>query len=111
MITIEIPRDQWKEFLRSFSGRHQGWLAQFEPSFDGESQSLKSISVESGEMILIETETHDTASTHLIRNPSRLCVDVTAEGAEAGLVVESSEGTAILRFRSAIPPELVDDVA
>lgn len=38
-------------------------------------------------------------------------LEQTDEGADAALAIKSADGTALLRFRSAVLPEMVDAVA
>jgi hypothetical protein len=50
--------------------------------------------------------------THIVAHPTRVQVEETPEGAEVAIEIESqSEGTTLVRFRSAVLPELVDGVS
>jgi hypothetical protein len=49
---------------------------------------------------------------HVIAAPKRVLLKETETGATEALEIESSDGeTTLLRFRSVIPPELVDGIA
>jgi hypothetical protein len=46
--------------------------------------------------------------THTINRPSEVSLEQTDEGADAALAIKSEDGvTALLRFRSAVLPEMV----
>ena len=47
--------------------------------------------------------------THTISRPTAVSLEQTDEGADAALAIKSEDGvTALLRFRSAVLPEMVD---
>jgi hypothetical protein len=49
--------------------------------------------------------------THTITDPTRLWLEQTSQGANAALEIESAgEVKTLLRFRSALPAEMVDGV-
>ena len=123
MSAREIPREEWPRFLDEFSRAHAGWLVTVEErSPDGSARELvhevplSGVSVElyGGQTRGIEiiAGPRDEEWTHRIAAPTRLRLNETSEGAEEGIETESIGGlrTAI-RFRSAVPPELVDGVA
>jgi Family of unknown function (DUF5335) len=118
----EIPRDEWIEFFDGFSRQHEGWLAAVEVfgtdigaqvearelPFTGITADLKDgedmVSIILGE----EAEDH---VTHTISRPTHVRLEQTAEGANAALQIESADGTTtLLRFRSAVLPEMVDGI-
>jgi hypothetical protein len=123
MATKEIPREEWTRFLDTFSRQHEGWLATLEifgteigaqqeardlplegitaTSADDESQS---ISINLG-------NTAEDHVTHTITEPTRLWLEQTSEGANAALEIESADKVkTLLRFRSALPADMVDGV-
>jgi hypothetical protein len=123
MATKEIPREEWTRFLDTFSRQHEGWLATLEilgaeigaqqeardlplqgitaTSTDDESQS---ISISLG-------NTAEDHVTHTITEPTRLWLEQTSEGANAALEIESADKVkTLLRFRSALPADMVDGV-
>ena len=125
MPTHEIPRDEWSPFLERYSRQHEGWLATLEvfgpeigaqqeardlplegitaASKDG-SRGTVSISISLG-------NAPDDHVTHMITDPTRLWLEQTSQGANAALEIESAgEVKTLLRFRSALPAEMVDGV-
>ena len=124
MRTREIPRDEWIAFFDAFSRRHEGWLATVEV-FGGdagaqtEARELPLVGVtadlrggggDAVSIIVGGAEAGDHV-THTVLRPARVRVEQTEEGADVALRVESADGvTALLRFRSAVLPEMVDGV-
>lgn len=123
MATREIPRDEWVEFCDGFSRQHEGWIgtievfgpeigAQFEARdlpFAGITAELK----EGGEDVITITtlEQPERHVTHTIVSPKKVWLEEAEDGAHEALNVEASDGTAtLLRFRSAVLPEMVDGV-
>jgi Family of unknown function (DUF5335) len=123
MPTQEIPRDEWTTFFDRFSRQHEGWLATLEVlSTDIGAQEeardlpLEGISATSKdsapEIIAISLgKTPENHVTHTISDPTRLWLQQTAQGANAALEIESADQVkTLLRFRSALPAEMVDGV-
>jgi Family of unknown function (DUF5335) len=122
MPTQEIPRPEWNHFFAGFSRQHEGWLATLEvfaPEVGAQEEAhelpLEGISIGSAD------ETPDVISinlgkriedhvTHTITEPEHVWLEQTSEGANAALEIESANETkTLLRFRSAVRPEMVDD--
>jgi uncharacterized protein DUF5335 len=119
----EIPREEWAEFLDSFSRQHEGWLvtvevlgeeigAQVEAQgvpLEGITAELKgsrkdSISITVG----LNPSEH---ATHNIQAPTHVRIEQAENGADIALQIESSDAaTTLLRLRSAMLPEMVDGV-
>jgi hypothetical protein len=123
MVTREIPRSEWTEFFDGFSRRHEGWLVTIEvldkaigAQVEAEDRPLKGITSDRGGPdsdieVMTGTGPEDTL-THIVAHPTRVQVEETPEGAEVAIEIESqSEGTTLVRFRSAVLPELVDGVS
>src|SRR2546425_10276560 len=121
MTTQEIPRDDWSQFLDKFSGQHEGWLASLEvfatdlgAQVEVRERSFEGIaiasSVNGSETIAISLgKSPEDHLTHTIAKPKRVWLEQTAAGANAALEIESQDETkTLLRFRSALPPEMVD---
>ena len=54
----------------------------------------------------------DDYITHTISAPAQVSLEQTDEGADVALAVRAADGTTtLLRFRSAVLPEMVDAVA
>jgi hypothetical protein len=119
----EISRDEWAEFCDSFSRQHEGWISTIEVfgpdigaqveargiSFAGITAELKT----GGEDVITITtrEQPEGHVTHVITSPKKVMLEETEEGAHEALKVEAADGAAtLLRFRSAVLPEMVDGV-
>jgi hypothetical protein len=123
MPTLEIPSDEWKGFLDRFSRQHEGWLATLEvfaPEIGAQQEALElplegiSAAMKDSEPRTIAIslgKTPEDHVTHTIVEPTRVWLEQTPEGANAALEIESADGTkTLLRFRSALPSEMVDGV-
>jgi Family of unknown function (DUF5335) len=119
----EIPRDEWVEFLDSFSRQHEGWLVTVEvlgseigAQVEAQELPLQGITAElkdGGEdaisVILGGGPTGHV--THSITGPTHVRIEQTEDGADMTLQIESGDGvTTLVRFRSAILPEMVDGI-
>jgi hypothetical protein len=123
MPTEEIPREEWTNFFEGFSRQHEGWLATLEifaPDVGAQRQArdlpLEGVSISSSadspNSIAInlgnDPENH---VTHTIAQPEHVWIETTSQGANLALEIESENQTkTLLRFRSALPPEMVDGV-
>lgn len=123
MATKEIPRDEWTTFLDAFSKQHEGWLATLEIlSADiGAQQEARDLPLEGLSFISIDSEPETivislgTAAedhvTHVVPKPTRVWLEQNLEGANAALEIESEDDVkTLLRFRSALPADMVDGV-
>jgi hypothetical protein len=122
MPTQEIPRNDWNNFFNVFSRQHEGWLATLEvfaPDIGAQEEArempLEGISLASegsADAIAISLgKTPENHLTHTITKPQHVWLDQTSEGANAALEIESeNQNKTLLRFRSALPPEMVDGV-
>ena len=124
MRTQEIPKKEWTYFFDSFSRKHKGWLANLEifgPEIGAQVEerelALEGIADEWNETecntIMIMTGVKpDGHVTHSIIRPTHVSLEQTDEGADAALAIKSGDGViTLLRFRSAILPEMVDAIA
>ncbi len=123
MPTQEIPRQDWNNFFDGFSRQHEGWLATLEifaPDVGAQEEAhelpLEGISIASGgngaDAIAISLgKTPEDHVTHTITKPEHVWLEQTSGGANAALEIESeNQNKALLRFRSSLPPEMVDGV-
>ena len=123
MPTQEIPRGEWPTFLDRFSRQHEGWLATLEVlAIDiGAQQQARDLPFEgitttsrdsTPETIAISLgKTPEDHVTHTISEPTRVWLDQTPAGANAALEIESADKVkTLLRFRSALPADMVDGV-
>ena len=122
MPTQEIPRDEWTTFLDTFSRQHEGWLSTLEilGTDIGAQQEvlnlpLEGISVSRDSVpetiaISLGNDAEDHV-THTVTKPTRIWLEQTSQGANAALEIESEdEVKTLLRFRSALPADMVDGV-
>jgi hypothetical protein len=121
MPTQEIPRDEWNNFFDRFSRQHEGWLATLEvfgPDIGAQEEAhelpLEGTSIDSGSngAIVIDLgKTPEDHVTHTITEPEHVWLEQTSGAANAALEIESENETkTLLRFRSALRPEMVDGV-
>ena len=123
MPTQEIPRGEWPTFLDRFSRQHEGWLATLEVlAIDiGAQEQARDLPFEgitatsrdsTSETIAISLgKTPEDHVTHTISEPTRVWLDQTPAGANAALEIESADKVkTLLRFRSALPADMVDGV-
>ena len=113
MTTQEIPRDEWKTFLNTFSRQHEGWLATLEilgaeigAQQEARDLPLEGITVTSStdvpeEIAISLGKTPEDHVTHTIIKPSRIWLEQTSQEANAALEIESPDNVkTLLRFRS-----------
>ena len=124
MKTQEIPKNEWTGFFDSFSRKYEGWLVSLEifgneigAQVEERNLTLEGITAEwnetEGNTIMIMTGAKpDDHVTHSIAHPTQVYREQTDEGADAALAIKSVDGiTTLLRFHSAVLPEMVDAVA
>ena len=122
MPTQQIPREEWTRFLDTFSRQHEGWLVTLEilGTDIGAQQEVLNLPLEGisasrdsvPETIAISlgNDAKDHL-THTVTNPTRIWLEQTSQGANAALEIESAdEVKTLLRFRSALPADMVDGV-
>jgi hypothetical protein len=123
MSTREIPRDEWVAFFDSFSRQHEGWLASVEVfglEFGAQEEAhelpLRGIiaDLKGGDddtISIIAGDRPEDHVTHTVVAPKRVRLEETAEGGHRALEIVAASGvTTLLRFRSAVLPEMVDGV-
>ena len=124
MQTKEIPKNECSGFFDSFSRKHKGWLVTaeiFGPDIGAQVEqrhmTLEGITDEcdevEGNTIIIMTDAKPEGHiTHSINGPTAVSLEQTDQGADAALAIKANDGTmTLLRFRSAVLPEMVDAVA
>ena len=119
----EIPRGEWLSFLDGFSRQHERWLVTVEivakqlgHVIAVENRALQGVTPESSnghERIAIAVGTAEADHmTHFVSGPKRIRLLETADGTTLGLEIEAADSTTTLvRFRGAMRPEMLDDVA
>ena len=119
----EIPREEWTEFLDSFSRQHEGWLVTVEvlgeeigAQMEAEGKPLEGITAKlknGGEdsISIIVGRTPAEHITHNIQSPTHVRIQQAENGADIALQIESSDGeTTLVRLRSVMLPEMVDGI-
>jgi hypothetical protein len=121
MPTLNVPREQWGEFLESFSRRHRAWLATVDQSADAIALG-RSAEAPLG-AIKATREGRDVRAIEIvlagdghvpvrIENPRTIRVEQTGGGAESGLEIVDAEGVSThVGFRTTVRPEMVDGLA
>lgn len=123
MKTRELQRTEWPGFFDSFSRQHEGWLTTLEifgPEIGNQIEerdlTLEGVTAElanAGDKIeiMLGAKPNDHI-TRTISAPAQVSLEQTDEGADVALAIKTQEGTTtLLRFRSAMLPEMVDAVA
>jgi uncharacterized protein DUF5335 len=121
MQTRQIPKTEWPMFFERFSQRHEGWLVKleiFDPEIgaqvEGTGLILEGLTDEYNEMtgntiMIMAGNTPEDHLTHSISHPTEVSLGRTDGGADQALSIKSADGTtALLSFRSAVLPEMVD---
>jgi hypothetical protein len=118
MPTIEVPVDEWPEFLEVFSRQHRAWLITVEAPIGGvgEPRPLGAVRPERdrGRISAIEVSFagDSGADTLRIENPMSVRVRQTAAGADQALEIRDDEGFCTrLGFRAIAQPEMLDGLA
>ncbi len=113
----EIPRKGWRSFFKAFSKSHEGWLATlevFEPSSGTESvavnRPLEGISLDGGSVVITVDGELDQHFTHVVEAPESVFLEIEGPHAEKAVKIRTAKGSVEVRFRSALPPEMVDGV-
>ncbi len=104
----EIERNDWARFFESFTMQHDQWLV----TVDGEGDALPLEGIVARDANVVVHLGRD------IRHHRRITIDAARVrvrhegGVDEGLDIESTDGHVTrLRFRSPMPPELVDGIA
>jgi hypothetical protein len=101
----EIERNDWGRFFESFTMQHDQWLV----SVDGEKESmpLEGI-VERDGRVVVHLGRDISHHRRITIDAARVVVEQDG-GIDQGVDIEASDGHVTrLRFRSPMPPELVD---
>lgn len=121
MPTQEILREEWARYFEEFSRRHEGWLVTVEilgldigDQVQVRNLPLEGIVVERSdngdEMTVIAGSRPGARISHTITAPSRVWVKQNEQGADEALEIESPSGAVLVRFKSAVLPEVVDGI-
>ncbi len=119
---VEVEPRNWMSFLDGFSRQHEGWLASIEVSTPGGKltevvdRRLRGVSIDHADgkrrLYVAVGDAPDECLIHVVNTPTQIRFKRTRTGAHQGLEIESADGsTTIVRFRSAMPPEMLDGIA
>jgi hypothetical protein len=118
MSTIDVPVDEWPEFLETFSREHRAWLTTVEPPIGGlrEPRPLGAVTpARDGRRIsAIEVSFAEDSGADILRieNPMTVRFRQTAGGADRALEIVDDEGFCTrLGFRTIAKLEMLDGVA
>jgi hypothetical protein len=119
---VEIEPHDWNSFLDSFSRQHEGWLVSIKAASPGgkvmevENRRLRAVGIgrSNGEQrayVEVGDAQHGIV-THIADAPTNIRFKRTTTGEHEGLDIVSADGsTTLIRFRSAMLPEMLDDIA
>jgi len=124
MKTQEIPEKEWTVFFDNFSRKYECSLINLEvfgleigAQVEERELALEGIThhwaeTEGNTITIMTGVKPDDHITHSVTSPTSVSLEQTDEGADAALAIKSGDGlTTLLRFRSAVLPEMVDAVA
>ncbi len=120
MKTVAVRPAAWTSFFDAFSRRHQGWLMKLtvlDPKLGAQTEAvelpLQGIVADTrGKAITIQMGNLPDDVEHAVRNAKRVWIELGDDDSEAAVEIESTDGTkAILEFRSAVLPEMVNGLA
>jgi len=115
----DIPRDQWREELESFSRSHEGWMVQVmvaepdrPPHAEALNVPLQGVIATRGPGSAVSVMVGGRRTPHLtheVRNAVKIDIEETDTGTTSALHVRAGDGsTTTVTFRSRMPAEEVD---
>jgi hypothetical protein len=122
MATKEIPPQQWESFFDMFSRKHQGWRVTVEvlgdeigAELEAKEMPLEGITADTKDknhaISIILREKGAGHLTHIVSEPRYVRLKQAQDGADEALAIESLDRvTTLVRFRSAMLPEMLDGV-
>ena len=119
MVTREIPQDEWKSFLDTFTEQHEGWIVTLEllgSDLGDQEQSTRLPLVGIGADVkgrerhidIIVGGRPDANLTHIIGAPRRVWITEHDDRRHDALEVESEDGTRTLVSFRRVSPEQGD---
>lgn len=125
MIQTVIPRDEWPGFCEQFSSQHRGWLTTIDKAETSRTDvgRTRTLAVElplrqlvleqrdQGYDLMLIAGISPEHFTCVIHQPAQISLDQGSDGEHAGLTIHEASGqTTVVRFRTAVNPEMLDDV-
>jgi hypothetical protein len=117
---IQIPRNEWVEFLKSFGLQHEGWLATISVAHGLSAPlvisncRLQRIAINKGAGkcdVNVSVLAGEEQRIFSVSDPLNLTFKRDSTGAHQGLEMASADGsTTVLWFRAAAHPESLDGV-
>ncbi len=115
----QVPRTEWYRFFREFSRRHEDWLVTvriLSPVYGSQVESsdlpLEGIVADHAGHGPIEIHVGRSPQHHVeheVCDPRQVWVELSSDGAEEAIDIESEDGTkTVIQFRSAFPPRQVN---
>jgi len=122
MSAVAIPPEEWNDFLEAFGKRHQGWLVrieihdvQTEEDVGSEYMPLRGVELDTEDpnnpRINVTLDSDHKLIKHILFRPCRLTLQLAANGADESLSIQSLNTSTTIRFREAVLPDVVDDIA
>jgi hypothetical protein len=114
---VDIPREQWPEFLDTFTRQHRAWLTTVEPAVRGaDARPLGAVEpVRQGGMVAaieISFAGDSGGDTILVERPVALRLYQTDEGADRAIEITDDQGFCTrVGFRATAPSDMVDGIA
>jgi len=117
-MTRNIPRDDWRGELDSFSRQHEGWIVNVTvAAADGRVQTearelpLQGISADSPASNRVDIMIGEQSGRHVthVVDPVDVAIDVTDDGAERGVCIRAADGSiTTVEFRTPMRAAEVD---
>jgi hypothetical protein len=119
---LDVKSGEWISFLDGFSRQHEDWLASIEVVTatgrltEVKNGRLKGVSVDHADgkqsAYVQVGDAPNERVTHVVTAPVRITLKQTQTGAHEGLEIMSADGSlTTIRFRCAIRPDMIDDIA
>ncbi len=121
IVTQEIAREEWPQYLQAFSRQHQGWIVSvhvFGQDIGAQVQAdglpIQDISAElrepgKDEISIILGRPNEAPWQKIIPGPMHVRFESTIEGEHLSLQIEAADGyTTLIKFRVSANPEEVN---
>jgi hypothetical protein len=115
--SVDIPRDEWPEFLDRFSRRHRAWLTTIEPAIRGlDARPLDAVELvwQGGVVAAIDISFAGDSGEDTVRveHPVALRLRQTVDGADRAIEITDDQGFCTrVGFRTTAPSEMLDGIA
>jgi hypothetical protein len=104
--TKEIPKNEWADFLKLFTARHNSWLITLQDGVVSMlHQPLKEIRADNGQIVL-----HAGDHNVVISKPISISLRTTEQGADEAIEIQTEAGKTLVMIDSPVLPEMVDGI-